>query len=76
MTITVEAIYENGSLKLLQPVPLREHERVEITIQAPARLQAALDAVERSYGLLRWTGDPDIVRRVALDPEFGIEEAP
>jgi predicted DNA-binding antitoxin AbrB/MazE fold protein len=76
MTITVEAIYENGSLKLVQPLPLREHERVQITIQTPARLQEALDAVERSYGLLRWTGDPEIVRHVALDPEFGIEQAP
>ncbi len=76
MTITVEAIYENGSLKLVQPLPLREHERVQITIQTPAQLQAALDAVERSYGLLPWTGDPEIVRRVGLDPDFGIEEAP
>jgi hypothetical protein len=55
---------------------LREDERVQIPIQTPARLQEALDAVERSYGLLRRTGDPEIVRHVALDPEFGIEEAP
>jgi len=27
MTLTVEAIYENGTLKLAEPLPLREHER-------------------------------------------------
>jgi len=34
MTITVEAIYENGVLKLEQPLPLQEHEKVRITIEA------------------------------------------
>jgi predicted DNA-binding antitoxin AbrB/MazE fold protein len=49
MTITVKAIYENGSLKLLQPLPLREHERVQVTIPTPVEIRAGLDAVERSY---------------------------
>ena len=76
MTITVEAVYDNGVLRLSQPLPLKQNEKVQVTVQTPPEVQAALDAVERSYGLLPWTGDPEIVRRVALDPEFGIEEAP
>ena len=32
MPLTVEAVYENGVLKPAQPLPLKEHERVQITI--------------------------------------------
>ena len=35
MTLTVEAIYENGVLKPLQPLPLKEHEKVRITVERP-----------------------------------------
>jgi predicted DNA-binding antitoxin AbrB/MazE fold protein len=76
MPITVEATYENGVLRPHQPLPLKEHERVEIVIRTPAQIQAALEAVRRSYGLLGWTGDPETVRRLALDSDFGIEESP
>jgi predicted DNA-binding antitoxin AbrB/MazE fold protein len=69
-------MYENGVLKPTQPLPLKEHEKVEVIIRVPAQVQAALDAVQRSYGVIGWTGDVETVRRVALDPEFGIEEAP
>ncbi len=76
MTITVEATYENGTLKLSQPLPLKEQEKVQVTIQAALDVQARLDAVQRTYGLLRWTGDPKILERIALDDEFGILESP
>ncbi|MHC5594592.1 MAG: antitoxin family protein [Nostoc sp.] len=32
MTITIEAIYEHGVLRLLQPIPLAEGTRVEVTV--------------------------------------------
>jgi len=70
MAIVVEAIYENGVLKPAQPLPLAEHEKVEITVNT------ALSRVEASFGLLGWKGDAETVRRVALDPEFGLEECP
>ena len=35
MTIDVEAIYENGVLKLKQPVNLPERGEVHVTIEAP-----------------------------------------
>jgi len=33
MAITVEAIYENGVLKLEKPLPLKEHEKVNVTVE-------------------------------------------
>jgi predicted DNA-binding antitoxin AbrB/MazE fold protein len=36
MTLTVEAIYENGVLKPAQPLPFKEHEKVQVTVE-PAR---------------------------------------
>ena len=35
MPLTVEAIYENGVLRPAQPLPLKEQQRVQVTI-APA----------------------------------------
>lgn len=35
MTKTIEAIYENGVLKPLQPLNLSDHQRVSITIDLP-----------------------------------------
>jgi predicted DNA-binding antitoxin AbrB/MazE fold protein len=76
MAITVEAVYENGALKLERPLPLPEHERVQVTVHVPVAVPQALEAVQRGYGLLQWTGDAEIVRRVAEDDEFGILESP
>ena len=64
-----KAIYENGVLKPAQPLPLEEHETVRITIE-PQRGWA-----ERTAGMLKWTGDPKVLHRIAEDDEFGIREA-
>ncbi len=70
MTLTVEAVYENGVLKPTQTLPLKEHEKVRITIEPE------LTWAERTAGMLRWTGDPEVLRRIAEDDEFGILESP
>lgn len=70
MTIQVEATYENGVLKLAEPLPLHEHERVRITVESE------LTWAERTSGMLRWTGDPEVLRRLAEDDEFSIMESP
>jgi predicted DNA-binding antitoxin AbrB/MazE fold protein len=70
MTFSVEAIYENGLLKPTEPLPLEEHEKVRVTIEP------ALTWAERTAGMLQWTGDPDVLRRIAEDDEFGILESP
>ena len=69
MTLTVEATYEDGILRLSEPVPLKDHDIVQVTIHTgPSR-------AELTAGLLRWTGDSRILRRIAEDDEFGILEA-
>src|SRR5438552_2350095 len=70
MAITVEAVYENGTLKLKEPLPFKEHETVRVTVE-PARTWA-----ERTAGMLPWTGDPEILHQIATDPEYGILESP
>jgi hypothetical protein len=68
MPITVEAVYENGVLKPAQPLGLQEHERVQLTVQTSADLQAAYVPGPRGYGLVQWTGS-------LADLDFLIEDA-
>ena len=70
MTITVEATYEAGMLKLDEALPFKDKEKVRVTIQTATSL------ANQSAGLLRWSGDPEDLRRVAEDDEFGIMESP
>jgi predicted DNA-binding antitoxin AbrB/MazE fold protein len=76
MTITVEATYQNGVLKPSQPLPFQENQRVRVSVHTTADVSSAVAAVERSYGLIRWTGDAETLRRVAEDDEFGLLESP
>lgn len=70
MTVSVEAIYENGVLKPAQPLPLKDQERVRVTIQQ------GNTPLLRAYGIMGWTGDHETLERIALDAEFLPEEAP
>ena len=70
MAITVEAVYENGMLKLSEPLPWKEGERVSVVV-------SSLDSpILKAYGIMGWTGDAETLERIALDPEFLPEEAP
>jgi predicted DNA-binding antitoxin AbrB/MazE fold protein len=70
MALEVEATYEGGVLKPTQPLPLREHQRVSITVREETS-QARI-----SYGLIPWTGDPEVLRAIAEDPESRVLEYP
>ena len=70
MGLTVEAVYENGVLKPIQPLPLSESVKVRVTIEPE------LSWAERTAGMLKWTGDPDVLQRIAEDDEFGLLESP
>lgn len=70
MTITVEATYENGVLKLSQPLPLQEQEKVRVTVET------GKSPLLEAYGIMGWKGDAETLRRIAEDPEFGILESP
>jgi predicted DNA-binding antitoxin AbrB/MazE fold protein len=69
MAIVVDATYEDGVLKPEHPLPLKQNEKVRVTVE-PAQGWA-----ERTYGLVPWAGDPETLRRIAEDPEFGVREA-
>jgi predicted DNA-binding antitoxin AbrB/MazE fold protein len=69
MSLTVEAVYENGVLKPAQPLPLKEHEKVKVTIEKPANW------VEATAGLLGWTGSSEELAYFALDPELDPQES-
>lgn len=69
MTIETQAVYENGALKLDHSLPLEEHQRVKISIETK------MTVARRSYGIIGWTGDPEAVRSIALQPEHGVQES-
>jgi len=69
MGLTIEAIYENGTLKLAAPLPLKEHEKVQVTVvQYPS-------LAEQSYGLIGWKGDAETFDRILAEAEEA-EEMP
>ena len=77
--ITVEAIYEGGVLKPMQPLPLQEHETVQLTVQSlgkpvPTGSDEAERIVRQSQGILGWTGDAETLRHLAQAPEFDPQE--
>ena len=69
MNLTVEAVYEDGVLKPVEALPLKEREIVEISIRTqPLNLAQA-------YGIIGWKGDAETLRRIAEEPEFSILES-
>jgi predicted DNA-binding antitoxin AbrB/MazE fold protein len=70
MTVTVEATYENGVLRLAQPVALAEGQVVRVTIRSgPSRAR-------QTQGLVAWPGDPAALDYFALSPELDPAERP
>jgi predicted DNA-binding antitoxin AbrB/MazE fold protein len=68
MAITIEAVYENGVLKPSQPLPLQEHEKVQVTVKR------AVSRVRQTAGLIGWTGSQEDADFVALSPELDPQE--
>jgi predicted DNA-binding antitoxin AbrB/MazE fold protein len=64
MPITVEAVYEDGVLKPIRPLPLKEHERVQVTVQTPP------PDIVQAQGILGWKGTSEELAPFALDPEY------
>jgi predicted DNA-binding antitoxin AbrB/MazE fold protein len=69
MELSIEATYEDGVLKPAVPLPLAEHEQVQIVVRT------ATSRARQTAGLLKWTGDSETLRRLAEDPEFGVLES-
>ncbi len=64
MPFSFEAVYENGVLKPVLPLPLQEQERVTVTIQPKSNW------VQETYGIIGWRGTQEELRRLALHPEL------
>jgi hypothetical protein len=65
MTLTVEAVYENGLLKPLQPLPLQEHDR--LGDRWLRRSRSAAGHCRRK----RWSGSPPMARRSTTTTSTG-----
>jgi predicted DNA-binding antitoxin AbrB/MazE fold protein len=69
MTVTVEAIYENGVLKLAQPLTLAEGQKVRVTVQDQPSVADRID------GMFAWTGDPAVLDYIIHSPDLDVEES-
>jgi predicted DNA-binding antitoxin AbrB/MazE fold protein len=69
MSITVEAVYENGVLKPSQPLPWKEGERVRIEVSS---LESPL---LKAYGIMGFKGTAEEAEYFALDPALLPEES-
>jgi predicted DNA-binding antitoxin AbrB/MazE fold protein len=68
MAITVEAIYEDGVLKLKEPLPWKDGATVSVSV-------SSIDSpLLKAYGILGFKGTAEEAERYALDPEFLPEE--
>ena len=68
MSLTIEAIYENGVLKPSGPLPLREREHVQVTVHRPASV------ADQTYGMIGWSGDADTFDRLFEEAEASLRE--
>ncbi len=70
MILTVEAIYENGVLKPNERLPLKEHEKVTITVRPATSL------ARQTAGMVPWAGDAETLENTMRDPDSGILGSP
>ena len=70
MLLQIEAVYENGVLRPDGHLPLGERQRVKVTVHEET------SRIGISYGLIGWTGDAEVLRRIAEDDDFGALESP
>jgi predicted DNA-binding antitoxin AbrB/MazE fold protein len=64
MTITFDAVYENGVLKPAQPLPLKDLEQVSVTIQPKSNW------VTETYGIIGWKGSSEDLEHFAMDGDL------
>jgi len=70
MTITIDAVFENGILRPLKPPPVPDGQRVRLTLEAIPSL------TQQTAGMVKWTGDSEELQRFMEDPQFDLENCP
>ena len=69
MAITVEAIYENGVLKVSEPLPWKDGERVSVVV-------SSLDSpILKAYGIMGFKGTAEEAEYLALHSDLLPEES-
>jgi predicted DNA-binding antitoxin AbrB/MazE fold protein len=63
MTLIVEAVYENGVLKPTQPLPLKDQEKVRITVEQGD------SPLLRAYGIIGWTGSHEELEQILAEAD-------
>lgn len=71
MTLSVEAIYENGVLRPERPLPLREQEKVRLQVDT---VEDAVQRVRATAGMIPCTRD-DVIEWAATDAELDFPTA-
>jgi len=61
--LVIEATYENGVLRPAQPLPLKEHEQVRVTIQPKTSW------VDETYGILGCKGSHEELEQILAEAE-------
>jgi predicted DNA-binding antitoxin AbrB/MazE fold protein len=70
MAITVEAVYENGVFKPVEPLSLKEQERVRLTVETTRNW------VAETAGILSFPGTVEDADYFAMDPELDYPPPP
>ncbi len=70
MALEIEAIYEHGILKLSRELPLKDGEKVTVTIHPTGK------PGERRRGLIQWKGSREDLDYLIMSQENDPMEAP
>ncbi len=68
MAITVEAVYENGVLKLSEPLPWKEGECVSVAVSS------VVSPLLKAYGIVGWKGTGEQLDRLLAEIEADEDE--
>jgi predicted DNA-binding antitoxin AbrB/MazE fold protein len=82
MSIQMEALFENGVFRPLQPVAFAEHQRVTVTLEEGAEFAAAFDSAHFILSPERWRAfcdaldapprDIPALRKLLTKPPLGL----
>lgn len=71
MSVTIEAVFENGVLRPSGPLPLKGGERVQIVV---SKVEAESPLL-KAYGIMGFKGTVEEAEYLALSPELLPEES-
>jgi predicted DNA-binding antitoxin AbrB/MazE fold protein len=69
MAITVEAVYEDGVLKLAQPLPWKDGERVRVAVSS------LVSPLLKAYGIMGFKGTAAEAEYLAMSPDLLPEQS-